>query len=136
MFFFLRIIIYDHKIIKYKQDWLQYTISLLNLSCPAVSHSCKRTVRSSKYIVLERKSMPMVAWTKRLLDFLVPKEKERRKNRERILELRYPTSLNKSTSLTEYFEKNNVQNKLLETKDENKIYVRKIYVIEAHISMP
>jgi hypothetical protein len=30
-------------------------------SCPAVSHSCSRTVRSSKYMVFERKSMPMVA---------------------------------------------------------------------------
>ena len=31
-------------------------------SAPAVSHSCSRTVRSSRYIVLEMKSMPMVAW--------------------------------------------------------------------------
>lgn len=29
---------------------------------PAVSHSCSLTVRSSKYIVLLRKSMPIVAW--------------------------------------------------------------------------
>lgn len=31
-------------------------------SCPAVSHSWRRTVRSSRYIVLDRKSMPIVAW--------------------------------------------------------------------------
>ena len=53
-------------------------IKLLNLSWPAVSQSCNRTVLSSKYMVwpcqrvwyvgvghllaLERKSMPMVAW--------------------------------------------------------------------------
>lgn len=56
-------------------------IRLLNLSCPAVSQSCRRTVRSSKYIVcplvsvchtgrvprisslaLDKKSMPIVAW--------------------------------------------------------------------------
>ena len=37
-------------------------IRLRNLSWPAVSHNCKRTVRSSRYIVLERKSMPIVAW--------------------------------------------------------------------------
>ena len=37
-------------------------IRLRNLSWPAVSHNCRRTVRSSRYIVLERKSMPMVAW--------------------------------------------------------------------------
>ena len=35
---------------------------LRNRSCPAVSQSCRRTVRSSKYIVLLRKSIPMVAW--------------------------------------------------------------------------
>ena len=28
-------------------------------------HSCSRTVRSSKYIVLERKSIPMVGWTEK-----------------------------------------------------------------------
>lgn len=28
-------------------------------------HSCSRTVRSSRYIVLDRKSMPMVAWWRR-----------------------------------------------------------------------
>ena len=33
-----------------------------NLSCPAVSQSCSRTVLSSKYIVLERKSIPIVAF--------------------------------------------------------------------------
>ena len=32
------------------------------LTWPAVSHSCSLTVRSSKYIVLLRKSMPIVAW--------------------------------------------------------------------------
>ena len=31
-------------------------------SWPAVSQSCRRTVRSSRYMVLERKSMPIVAW--------------------------------------------------------------------------
>jgi len=31
-------------------------------SCPAVSHSCSRTVRSSKYKVLLKKSIPIVAW--------------------------------------------------------------------------
>ena len=31
-------------------------------SWPAVSQSWRRTVRSSRYMVLERKSMPMVAW--------------------------------------------------------------------------
>jgi hypothetical protein len=36
-------------------------ISDRNLSCPAVSHNCNRTVRSSRYIVFDRKSMPMVA---------------------------------------------------------------------------
>mmetsp|Transcript_7523 Transcript_7523/g.31135 ORF Transcript_7523/g.31135 Transcript_7523/m.31135 type:complete len:237 (+) Transcript_7523:249-959(+) len=34
---------------------------LRNRSWPAVSHSWSRTVRSSRYIVLERKSMPIVA---------------------------------------------------------------------------
>ena len=28
---------------------------------PAVSHSCRRTTRSSRYIVFDRKSMPIVA---------------------------------------------------------------------------
>ena len=32
------------------------------LSCPAVSQSWSRTVLSSRYMVLERKSIPMVAW--------------------------------------------------------------------------
>ena len=36
-------------------------ISDLNRSWPAVSQSCNRTVRSSKYIVYDRKSMPIVA---------------------------------------------------------------------------
>lgn len=31
-------------------------------TCPAVSHSWRRTVLSSMYIVLERKSIPMVAF--------------------------------------------------------------------------
>ena len=31
-------------------------------SWPAVSHSCKRTVRSSRYMVLLKKSIPIVAW--------------------------------------------------------------------------
>lgn len=31
-------------------------------TCPAVSHSCNRTVRSSRYMALLRKSIPMVAW--------------------------------------------------------------------------
>ncbi len=31
-------------------------------TCPAVSQSCNLTVRSSRYIVLLRKSIPMVAW--------------------------------------------------------------------------
>jgi hypothetical protein len=34
---------------------------LLTYSCPAVSHSWSRTVRSSRYIVFDRKSMPIVA---------------------------------------------------------------------------
>lgn len=33
-----------------------------HLSCPAVSHSCSRTVRSSRYMVLLRKSIPIVAY--------------------------------------------------------------------------
>ena len=37
-------------------------ISERKRSCPAVSHSCSRTVRSSRYMVLLRKSIPMVAW--------------------------------------------------------------------------
>lgn len=37
-------------------------IKLLNLSCPAVSHNCNLTVLSSKYMVFERKSIPIVAW--------------------------------------------------------------------------
>ena len=36
-------------------------ISERNRSCPAVSHSCRRTVRSSRYKVLDKKSMPIVA---------------------------------------------------------------------------
>lgn len=32
------------------------------LTCPAVSQSCSLTVLSSRYMVLERKSIPMVAW--------------------------------------------------------------------------
>lgn len=36
-------------------------IKLRNRSCPAVSHSCSRTVLSSRYIVLDRKSIPIVA---------------------------------------------------------------------------
>ena len=32
------------------------------------THSCNRTVRSSRYIVFERKSMPIVAWYMLLLD--------------------------------------------------------------------
>ncbi len=32
--------------------------SWLSASDPPVSHSCNRTVRSSRYIVFERKSMP------------------------------------------------------------------------------
>ncbi len=32
-----------------------------NLSCPAVSQSCNRTVLSSRYMVLDKKSIPMVA---------------------------------------------------------------------------
>lgn len=35
---------------------------LRNLSWPAVSQSCSLTVRSSKYIVFDRKSIPIVAW--------------------------------------------------------------------------
>lgn len=31
-------------------------------TCPAVSQSCSRTVRSSRYIVLLKKSIPIVAW--------------------------------------------------------------------------
>jgi hypothetical protein len=31
-------------------------------TCPAVSHNCSLTVRSSKYMVLLRKSIPIVAW--------------------------------------------------------------------------
>ena len=31
-------------------------------SCPAVSHNCNRTVLSSRYIVFDKKSMPIVAW--------------------------------------------------------------------------
>ncbi len=38
-------------------------INDLNLSCPAVSHNCNLTVLSSKYIVFERKSIPIVAFT-------------------------------------------------------------------------
>lgn len=41
----------------------------LNLSCPAVSHSCKRTVRSSKYMVFDRKSIPMVAYVQKQILF-------------------------------------------------------------------
>ena len=37
-------------------------INDLNLSCPAVSQSCNRTVRSSRYIVFDKKSIPIVAW--------------------------------------------------------------------------
>lgn len=33
-----------------------------NRSCPAVSHSCSRTVRSSRYMVFDKKSIPIVAW--------------------------------------------------------------------------
>ena len=33
-----------------------------NRSCPAVSHNCRRTVRSSRYIVFDKKSIPIVAW--------------------------------------------------------------------------
>lgn len=55
----------------------KHPVSCRNLSCPAVSlneqnfmrrkaensyHNCNRTVRSSKYIVLERKSIPIVAY--------------------------------------------------------------------------
>jgi hypothetical protein len=36
-------------------------INDLNLSCPAVSHSCNLTVLSSRYIVLDKKSIPIVA---------------------------------------------------------------------------
>ena len=36
-------------------------INDLNLSCPAVSQSCNLTVLSSRYIVLDKKSMPIVA---------------------------------------------------------------------------
>jgi len=36
-------------------------INDLNLSCPAVSHNCNLTVRSSKYIVFDKKSIPIVA---------------------------------------------------------------------------
>ena len=32
------------------------------LTWPAVSHSCSRTVRSSRYMALLRKSIPIVAW--------------------------------------------------------------------------
>ena len=32
-----------------------------NRSCPAVSHNCNRTVLSSRYMVFDKKSMPMVA---------------------------------------------------------------------------
>ena len=31
-------------------------------SCPAVSHNCNRTVLSSRYMVFDKKSMPMVAY--------------------------------------------------------------------------
>ncbi len=41
---------------------LSLSLSLSPLTCPAVSHSCSRTVRSSRYMVLDRKSMPIVAW--------------------------------------------------------------------------
>ena len=37
-------------------------ISERKRSWPAVSQSCRRTVRSSRYMVLLRKSMPIVAW--------------------------------------------------------------------------
>lgn len=33
----------------------------MTYSCPAVSQSCSRTVRSSRYMVLDRKSIPIVA---------------------------------------------------------------------------
>lgn len=33
-----------------------------NRSWPAVSHNCNRTVLSSKYIVFDKKSIPMVAY--------------------------------------------------------------------------
>ena len=37
-------------------------IMLLNLSCPAVSHNCNLILLSSRCIVLERKSIPMVGY--------------------------------------------------------------------------
>jgi hypothetical protein len=37
-------------------------IKLRKRSCPALSQIWSLTVRSSKYIVFERKSMPIVAW--------------------------------------------------------------------------
>ena len=40
-------------------------IRLRKRSWPAVSHSCSRTVRFSRYMVFERKSMPIVAFQSR-----------------------------------------------------------------------
>lgn len=37
-------------------------ISDLKRSCPAVSHNCSLTVLSSKYMVFDKKSIPIVAW--------------------------------------------------------------------------
>ena len=40
---------------------ISVTLSVATYSCPAVSQSCNRTVRSSRYMVFDKKSMPMVA---------------------------------------------------------------------------
>ena len=37
-------------------------VGVLGRTCPAVSHNCNLTVRSSKYMALLRKSIPIVAW--------------------------------------------------------------------------
>lgn len=36
------------------------------VTCPAVSHSCRRTVLSSRYIVFDKKSIPIVAYSEQL----------------------------------------------------------------------